>query len=55
MHIKYFDKNSSFFQDDYINEQRKTASDDDYFMLYITKDECNINLPDKSGIVDRKC
>src|SRR5688572_6594916 len=24
-------------------------------MLYITKDECNINLPDKSGIVDRNC
>lgn len=52
---KYYDRNSSFSQDDYINERRKSASDDDYFMLYITKDECNINLPSKSGIVDGKC
>ncbi|PKK60411.1 hypothetical protein RhiirC2_719135 [Rhizophagus irregularis] len=41
-------------EDDYINERRKSASDNDYFMLYITK-ECNINLPGKSGIVDRNC
>ncbi|PKK69814.1 hypothetical protein RhiirC2_712365 [Rhizophagus irregularis] len=52
---KYYDENSSFSQDDYINERNKSASADDYFMFYITKNECNINLPDKSGIVDGKC
>jgi hypothetical protein len=49
---KYSDK-TPLSQQDYMNERQKAASNQDFFLLFTTK-ECNIELPDNSGIVDKK-
>ncbi|KAF9372310.1 hypothetical protein CPB97_001349 [Podila verticillata] len=38
---------------DYQEERRKAASDNDFFMLFTSKDRLDVELPLQSGIVDR--
>ncbi|KAF9152321.1 hypothetical protein BGX20_005190 [Mortierella sp. AD010] len=42
-------------QNQYDTERDKAASDNDFFILFTTLTAHGIQLPDKSGIVDRQC
>ncbi|RHZ82069.1 hypothetical protein Glove_114g37 [Diversispora epigaea] len=44
----------SITQEEYIQEREKSASKNDFFILFTTAENCNINLPKNSGIVDGK-
>ncbi|CAG8570504.1 4279_t:CDS:2 [Diversispora eburnea] len=41
-------------QEEYIQECEKFSSRNDFFILFTTAENCNINLPKQSGIVDGK-
>ncbi|RHZ72723.1 hypothetical protein Glove_240g37 [Diversispora epigaea] len=41
-------------QEEYIQERKKSASRNDFFILFTTAENCNIKLPNQSGIVDGK-
>ncbi|KAF9376872.1 hypothetical protein BGX21_003372, partial [Mortierella sp. AD011] len=42
-------------QNQYNTEREKAASDNDFFILFTTLTAHGVQLPDKSGIVDRQC
>lgn len=48
---KLLNINSTFTQKNYDDERKKSASEDDYFIFFTTKDNLNIELPRNSGIV----
>ena len=48
---KYYGKNSPFTQQHYEDEWQKSASKEDFFMLFTTKEKLKIKLPKNCGLV----
>ena len=49
---KYYSENTPFTQERYIEERKKAASDEDFFLLFTTKSRLEkIKIPKNSGIV----
>jgi hypothetical protein len=51
---QYKHTRNSINQELYLREREKSSSDDDFFILFTTSGDCNVVLPERSGIVYEK-
>ncbi|GET03519.1 crinkler (CRN) family protein, putative [Rhizophagus clarus] len=48
---QYKHTRNSIKQELYLKERAKSSSDDDFFILFTTSEDCDVKLPERSGIV----